>query len=35
MDKKRSAGNFATLMANITGFLLIAVSILLYVLAQR
>lgn len=28
-------GNFATLMANITGFLLIAVSILLYVLIQR
>lgn len=28
-------GNFATLMANISGFLLIAVSILLYVLIQR
>lgn len=28
-------GNFATLMATITGFLLIAVSILLYVLIQR
>lgn len=28
-------GNFATLMANIAGFLLIAVSILLYVLIQR
>ena len=28
-------GNFATLMTSITGFLLIAVSILLYVLIQR
>lgn len=28
-------GNFATLMATITGFLLIAVSILLYILIQR
>lgn len=28
-------GNFATLMFNIAGFLLIAVSILLYVLIQR
>lgn len=28
-------GNFATLMATITGFLLIAVGILLYILIQR